>query len=167
MSAGNSFVLTRDAKLQLNGSPGSISPQDGVLGNLVAHRKVLVKGNYNFARDGGAISTISLKDEDGNPITLPAGLIVKDGLIMVSGANGLTSGGSPTFDIGIAGGAEFKSAMALTAVDATNEAALIIPVSATASTAVVSTAGLFTIKIVTATVTAGILDVWLEGYYRE
>lgn len=160
-------ILSKADQAAYNGLVGSISPSNSQLGDLLAHRKICIKGRYSFAIQGGAVSTIGLIDENGVAITLPAGLIINGGLIMVNGANGLTSGGSPTFDIGIAGGAEFKSAMALTAVDGTNEAALIIPVAATASTAVVTTAGALTIKIATAAVTAGILDVWLEGFYRE
>lgn len=159
------YILPKAEEKQLDGFVGSVVPQNSTLGQLIAHRKIVVKGNYKFSRDGGAVGTITLKDEYGDPITLPAGLIVKDGLIIAK--TGLTSGGSPTFDIGIAGGAEFKSGMALTAVDADDEAALIIPVSATASTAVVCTAGVFSLKIITAAVTAGELDVYLEGYYRE
>lgn len=140
-------------------------PQNCELGSKLANVTLAIKGNYKFSRDGGAVSTITLKDQLGNPITLPAGFIVKDGLIIAK--SGLTSGGTPTFDIGIAGGAEFKSGMALTAVDAADEKALIIPVSATASTAVVCTAGALTLKIITATVTGGELDVFLEGYFRE
>lgn len=158
-------VLSKSEQKSYNGFTGSVLPQDSNLGDLIAHRKILVKGNYKFSRDGGAQGTISLRDELGNTITLPAGFIVKDGLIVAKA--GMTSLGSPTFDFGIAGGAEFKSAMAMTAVDATDEKALIIPLSATASTAVVCTAGLFTIKINTADATGGELDIWLEGYYRE
>ncbi len=163
----NPYIVNKADEALLNGGPGSILPQSNTTGDLLAHRKIVVKGRYSFAAVGGTIGTISLRDENNNAITLPAGLIINGGLIMVAGANGLTADGSATFDIGIAGGAEFKSGMALSAVDGTNEAALIIPVAGTASTAVVTTAGLFTIKIITANVTAGILDVWLEGYYRE
>ena len=160
------YVTTKAEQALFNGLPGSIVPQSNTLGTQLAHRKVAIRGSYKFSRDGGAVSTISLKDENGVAITLPAGLIITYGLI-VAGASPIVSGGTPTFDIGIAGGAEFKSGLAYSAVDGANEATLAVPVPATASTAVITTAGLLTLKVITAAITAGDLDVFLEGFYRE
>jgi len=161
------IVVGKALERTYNGLPGTLNSADCKVGSLLVHRQILIKGNYKFSRDGGAITTpIALKDEQGNPITLPAGLIVKDGLIVVK--TGVTSGGSATYSLGIAGGAEFKSAAALTTIDVADERTLLIPLSATASTAViVGTAGLFTITIATDTFIGGELDVFLECYYRE
>ena len=163
------LVVTKKEQKDLNGMIGTLLSGEGQIGDLLAGRKVVIRGNYKFSRDGGLVSTINLKDVNGVAITLPAGLIVKDGLIVVKTA--LTSGGAATIGCGIGSGASvavFKSAAALTTVDAANETSLVIPVAANAATAVVVGAdGLFTISIGTAAITAGELDVFLDGYFRE
>lgn len=161
----DSIVTNKADQKQINGLIGSALPQNCTLGDLVAHRAIAIKGNYKFSRDGGAIGNVTLKDELGNPITLPVGLIVYGGLCVVK--TGLTSGGTPTFDIGVDGSAALFADKALTAVDTANEISALIPVATAATAALITTAGAFTLEIKTATVTAGELDVYLMCFYRE
>jgi hypothetical protein len=49
------------------------------------------KGSYDFAVDGGAVSTITLRSNDG---TLPVGAVVMGGYVKVT--TGITSGGAGT-----------------------------------------------------------------------
>jgi len=158
-------VVSKALQKQLNAGIGTILPQEGVLGDLLVSRKVLIRGNYKFSRDGGAISTINLKDVNGDTITLPAGLIVNNGMVVCKTA--VTSAGAVAMDIGVAAGAEFTSGTLKAALDLANEKAAIIPVGSAATAVVLAAAGLLTVKVATATITAGEFDVFLEGYYRE
>lgn len=53
---------------------------------------------YDFAKDGGAVSTISMKAVDPNGDLLPEGFIVTDAMLFVETA--ITSGGTPTITFG-------------------------------------------------------------------
>jgi len=49
----------------------------GKLGQELKHRVQVVKGIWDFADQGGAVGTGDLKDDDGNVIKLPAGVIIR------------------------------------------------------------------------------------------
>ena len=53
---------------------------------------------YDFAKDGGAVSTISMKAVDPNGDLLPEGFVVTD--IMLKTETTITSGGTPTITFG-------------------------------------------------------------------
>jgi len=53
---------------------------------------------YDFAKDGGAVGTISMKAVDPNGDLFEEGLIIQDLMIMVETA--VTSGGTPTITFG-------------------------------------------------------------------
>ncbi len=52
------------------------APNDNLLGFELHRTKNCVKAVYDFAVDGGAISSINLKDEFGNLIIFPIGAII-------------------------------------------------------------------------------------------
>lgn len=60
---------------------------------LIEERKKQARGQYDFAIDGGAVSTITLRGDK-----IPSGAIVTDALIHVDTI--LASGGSPTVAVG-------------------------------------------------------------------
>jgi len=158
-------VVTRALQVQINGNPGTILPQEGQVGTQLAARKIAIRGNYRFSRDGGAISTITLKDIFGQAITLPAGLVIDNGLIITRVP--VVSGGATTLNIGLAAGAQFASALPKTSVDGVNEVAAIIPVGSAASAVVVAAPALLTVVVAASAITAGEFDVFLEGFFRE
>lgn len=66
---------------------------------------------YDFSSDGGAIGSITLKDENGVAQSIPAGAIITNAYISVQTA--VTSAGSATVAFGIVGNTDaFKAATA-------------------------------------------------------
>lgn len=52
------------------------APNDNLLGFELHRTKNIIKAVYDFSVDGGAVSSINLKDEHGNLVILPVGAIV-------------------------------------------------------------------------------------------
>jgi hypothetical protein len=113
----------------------------------------ILKVTYNFATDGGAVSTIEL------PVTVPSGAIVYGGLIDVDTAP--TSGGSATIALGLNTNTDLLAATAIASV--TGRVA-IVPVF-TAASAVKTTADRkLKLTIAVAALTAAKFDIYLNYY---
>lgn len=118
----------------------------GVVGNA--------KMTYDFATDGGAISTITPT----NSPTLPANAIILGGTIDITTT--LTSGGSATIALGLGSGAQVAALKAATAVATWAAGQLaVIPVFTAASYVKVTAATRLTATVAAATLTAGRFDV--------
>ena len=123
--------------------------------------KSLVKfchAQYNFAVDGGAISTITPT----NGCTLPLNGIVVNSFIYVSTAG---VGASGTMSVGWGSGANKASLLGATAVASLTagsfQQSLIVP--QTASTFIhLAAAAPITVTIATTAFTAGVVDIWVE-----
>lgn len=112
---------------------------------------------YSFATDGGAISTIT-------PVltaAIPANAIMVGATINPTTA--ATSGGSATIAVGTSAGSSTTSILAATAVASFTTDALINGVPVFATPRKMTAAGNVTVTIATATLTAGIIEVFV--YY--
>lgn len=114
------------------------------------------QGEYEFARDGGAISTISLRggpgDAAGNEV--PAGAIVLGGYIEVDTA--VTSGGAATIAVNSEGAGDLLAAAAVSGAPwSTTGRKSVIPVFTGATTVKTTVSRRLAITIATATLTAG------------
>ncbi len=118
------------------------------------------KGEYDFAVDGGAVSTITLRSDDGG---LPAGAIVEGGLIEVDTI--LTSGGAPTVAVQAEGAGDIQAAAAISGAPwSTTGRKSVVPVFTGATTVKTTIVRNPAIVIATATLTAGKFRVIL--FYR-
>lgn len=118
----------------------------GVTGNA--------KMTYDFAVDGGAISTIT----PSNSPTLPAGAIILGGTIDIT--TQLTSGGAATIALGLGAGAQVAALKAATAVATWVVGQLaMIPVFTAATYVKVAAATPLTVTIAAQALTAGKFDV--------
>lgn len=143
------------------GAPGA----EVKLGTELANKKHVVRCNWKFSRDGGAVGAIDLKDAlTGEDAVLPKGFVVHDSLIVVKTA--VTSGGSATLALTANSAADVKAATAVASFSA-NAIIAGVPVG-TALTAVLCTAARTpTLTVAVAALTAGEFDVFLEGFYQE
>lgn len=131
---------------------GMGSPVSGLGGLGVTSN---AKFTYDFAVDGGAVSTITPSN---SPI-IPAKAIILGGVIDITTT--LTSGASATIALGLGSGAQVAVLKAATAV-ATWAAGLtvpIIPVFTAASYYKATAAAQMTLTVATAALTAGKMDV--------
>lgn len=130
------------------------------LGDLVHKGLNVVKGNYKFSRDGGAVGDINLKDQDGlSTVVIPSGAIVVNAFVYASVA--LTSGGAATVDLNSQAANDL---LAAEAVASFSLGAKIqgIPDLATVADYVVTTADkTLSMSINTAALTAGEMDVYV------
>ncbi len=118
-----------------------------------------VVGTYDFSKQGGAISAISLKDKVGNAVKLPSGALVLNAFTVVRTA--ADSLGSATIALKIEGAGDLLAAAAYTDFSA---AAKIqgIPDFGTLADSVLTTAErTLTATIAVAALTAGKFDVYL------
>lgn len=130
------------------------------IGSLINRSKTSYVGTYNFASQGGAVSSINFLDEDGLPVILPSGFIVQRVLVDVVAA--VTSAGSATVAI--------KSKSAGDLLTATAKASLTLaalldgnPVD-TAATSVKMTADTNVVAVIAvAALTAGKINVHIQG----
>lgn len=129
------------------------------LGDVLYSQFGVKKGTYRFARDGGAIGSINLKDDNGVVVKLPSKAIVLNAFVHVVQA--CTSGGSMTLDIDIQSDNDLLAAQAVAGLTL-NAKIQCIPDFATLGDAIVLTAErTLAIDINTATLTAGKLDVFV------
>lgn len=92
-------MLSQVVRDQLNKCNDWVSAKNK-MGDILHKDFNVVKGNYKFSRDGGAISDINLKDQDGlNVVKLPSGAIVLNVFVHVPVA--LTSAGLATVDLNV------------------------------------------------------------------
>ena len=112
---------------------------------------------YSFATDGGAIATITPAVNS----TIPDNAIVFGGLL--NSTTALTSGGSATVAVGTSAGSSTTSVKGATAVGSYTADALLatVPVFTAGSAFKMTAAGQITVTIATATITAGVLEVFL------
>lgn len=118
------------------------------------------KGEYDFATDGGAVSTITLRSNDG---AIPAGSYIIGGFIEVDTA--LTSGGAATVAVNSEGAGDLLAAAAVSGApwSSTGRKA-VIPVFTAATIVKTTVDRAITIAIATAALTAGKFRVIL--FYR-
>lgn len=119
------------------------------------------KMTYDFAVNGGAISTIT----PANSPTLPLGSIILGGTIDITTT--LTSGGAATIALGLGSGGQVAALKAATAVASWTAGQLtLVPVFTAATYVKVTAAAAITLTIAAATLTAGKFDanlVYLQG----
>lgn len=130
-------------------------PQDAIARSLVQ-----IRGRYDFAVDGGAVSTIAVTS--GTPI--PSGSVVLNGYVDV--LTQLTSGGAATIAMQVEGANDILTAVAVASwtVGRKNVLPGLTPGALTANTAVVKTTADRNISIViaAAALTAGVFEVVLN-----
>ena len=135
------------------------APIEGLAGEVHKTKNVL-KAVWDFAVQGGAVGSLLLLDDRGNPAKLPSGSIITGGLIEVITA--LTStGGTGTVALTANAAADL-----LAAVDADTLSALhaLIPVG-TAATAIKLTAERqITLTIATNALLTGKIAVYIDYY---
>lgn len=115
---------------------------------------------YDFDTDGGAIGSITLKDESGTAQSIPAGAIITNAYISVQTA--VTSDGSATVAFGLVGNTDaFKAATAKATLAANYvvQGANDLPLTDAVPANVVAT-------IATAALTAGKIRVFVEYLER-
>lgn len=122
-------------------------------------------GEYDFAVDGGAISSITLRSAGGASLgnSIPSGAVVTGGYLEVDTA--VTSGGTPAVAIQIEGTADLVASgtLAATGLSSTGRKSL-VPAFTGASTVKTTAARAIVFTIATATLTAGKFRVVL--FYR-
>lgn len=130
------------------------------LGSELSKLQNCVKGNWDFTRDGGAVSTINLKGLDGvETIVIPSGALVTNVAVVVRTA--VTSGGLLTLDLNLNAANDSLNAQAVAGLTA-NAKIQGIPTSGTLSTALLLTADrTLTLDFNVAAATAGNFDVFV------
>lgn len=115
------------------------------------------KGEYSFAVDGGLVSTIALRSDDG---AIPAGSVILGGYIEVDTPP--TSGGAATISVGVEAAADLQAAAAISGAPwSTTGRKSIIPVFTGATTVKTTASRVPSIAVATAALTAGVFRVVL------
>jgi hypothetical protein len=125
------------------------------------------QGEYDFAVDGGAVSTITLRQGGGNtlPNVIPAGAIILEGWIEVDTLVTTASGNTGTVAVNSeAAGDLLAAAITSGAPWSTTGRKSIIPVSTGATTVKTTVSRSLAITVATAAITAGKFRVVV--YYR-
>lgn len=117
-----------------------------------------VKAIYNFAVDGGAISTITPRLS----CEIPDNAIIVGGTI--NSTTACTSGGAATVSVGTSAGSSTTSLLAATAVASLSADARINSVATFAAPVKMTAKGNVTFTIATATLTAGVIEATLLFY---
>lgn len=155
-------MLPESLRASYNGFTGSIAPASSVLGNQLAQKRGSIRCSYSFARDGGAVGSISLKDADGNAVVLPAKAIIMQATIDVVLAP--TSGGSAT--IALTSGASAGDLLAATAFGSAPWSTIGvkagIPVGTAATMIKLAADGSVAMVVAVAALTAGKVNVFLD-----
>lgn len=110
---------------------------------------------YNFAVDGGAVSTITPQ----LTVSLPDNAIIVGGTI--NSTTACTSGGAATVAVGTSAGSSTTSILAATAVASLSADARINAVPVFATPVKLTAAGSVTVTIATAALTAGVVEITL------
>lgn len=134
-------------------------------GIWTAMGKVSVKtayARYNFATDGGAVSTITPASAVNS--TIPAKAIVFG--VIINSSTAVTSGGAATIAIGTSAGSSAASLRAALAVASYSADAIIAgaPVFTAGSSFKMTAAGQITFTVATAALTAGVIEVWVTYF---
>lgn len=111
-------------------------------------------GEYDFAVDGGAISTITLRGGDSTGNTIPAGSVITGGYIEVDTA--VTSGGAATLSAGSEAAADLQAAAAVSGAPwSTTGRKSITPAFTGATTLKTTAARSLTVAVAAFALTAG------------
>ena len=113
-------------------------------------------GEYDFAVDGGAVSTITLRSAGGSSLggIIPNGSIITGGFVEVDTA--VTSGGAATVAVSIEGAGDLVAAAAVSGAPwPTTGRKSIIPAGTGATSVKTSAQRSLTITVATAALTAG------------
>ncbi len=119
-----------------------------------------IKGVWDFAVQGGAVSSINLKDDLGNDCILPNGAIVVNGTIDILTAMA-SAGNAGTMALGLNTTTDLKAA-----VDADTLSGLVatIPVGTAATSVKLTAQRQLKLTIATEALTAGKIAVYLQYY---
>ena len=134
------------------------------LGTELVQKLHTIKCNWKYSRDGGAVGDISLKDEQGDALSLPAGCIIRSGLIVVKTLT--TSGGSATLAFKTASAGDIKAATAVASFTAGAKFDT-VPVFTAATAIALAAATTPKLTVAVAALTAGEIDVWLDCVFQE
>ena len=115
-------------------------------------------GDYSFAVDGGAVSTISLRSNDG---PIPVGSYITGGILEVTTA--LDSGGSATAAVTVEGANDLVTATAFGSSPwSTTGRKSVVPAGTGATSIKTTAARVPAIVIATAALTAGVVRLHLQ-----
>lgn len=121
------------------------------------------QGEYSFAVDGGAISTITLRGGGALGGTIPAGSVIMGGYIEVDTL--LTSGGAATVSVNSEAAGDLQAAITVAGAPwSTTGRKAIVPVFTAATSVKTTVARSLAITIAAFTVTAGVFRVVV--FYR-
>jgi hypothetical protein len=109
-------------------------------------------GEYDFAVDGGAISTITLRSGDSSGNTVPAGSVIVGGYVEVD--TQLTSGGAATIGVNVEAAGDLLAAATAVATYTTGRKSL-IPVGSGVTSVKTTVTRALTITVAAFALTAG------------
>lgn len=135
------------------------SPHEG-LGDILFNQVGLLVGEYDFARDGGAIGTISLKDinDTNKALSLPSGAIVTKSYTDVQTACTTSASGT----VALTTGETAADIMAATAAASVTGILAGVSVGTAATMKKMTAARTPSVVIATGAITAGKFRVYLE-----
>jgi hypothetical protein len=116
---------------------------------ITASSHYIARGVYDFAVDGGAVSTIPLRGDS----QLPSGVVITNSLIVVQTA--LTSGGGATVGVSSEGASDIAAAAAISGAPWSTTGAKRGTLNATATPITTTAARTISAVIGTAALTAG------------
>jgi len=153
-------VSPAETEVQFQLNRGSAAMQRTQLGTQVIRRSQrMLRCNYDFSRDGGAVGSTNLKDsETGQDCKLPSKAIITQVLLHV--ITGVTSGGAATATITANSAGDLLNAAAKTTIDVADEMSAGIPVGTAATSVVLTAERTMVWAIGTATFTAGKVEVF-------
>jgi hypothetical protein len=142
-------IPAADIKLMLNKMNNTA--QKIRLGTIVEGQKGCVRGVYDFSVNGGAVSTISLLNEEGEVVKIPDKAVVTTAYIDVITAMA-SSGGTGTIALTIQSAGDLKAA-----VDADTLSGIVacIPVGTAATSIKLTAERTLSVAIATEALTAG------------
>lgn len=150
-------MLTNEVRQQLNRMNGTAYKAS--LGDNLSSKLGCLRATYDFAALGGAVGAHQLLNDDGEPVSLPAGALVVNAFAFVKTA--CTSGGSATISLEIESAADL---LALTAVASFSAAAKIqgVPDFGTLADSVLTTAARHPVlSVAVAALTAGKVECYI------
>lgn len=110
---------------------------------------------YDFATDGGAVSTITLRGD-----TIPSGATITDALLNVTTV--LTSGGAATVSLGSEAAGDIQAAAAISGAPWSTTGAKRVTLTATSAPVRTTAARSLTAVVGTAALTAGAFTITVE-----
>lgn len=152
-------MLSSANKTRLN----SLAPFDGTLasgsglGSLVNKKRGCLKCSWDFSVQGGAVGTVNLLDDDGNPAVLPINAIITQ--VYTDEVTNVTTSASGTLSLGANTTTDLLGATAA-ATFAGIQAG--VPVGTAATMVKCTAARNLTASIATGALTAGKLNVFVE-----